>query len=81
MTATWTRSILGVAIALAAVGTAEANRAEEATDWRLAATEDDRVRLRNWRTAWVKGIAQAKAGGAAAEVAALVGPGESPDIE
>lgn len=71
MTQTWTRSILAIVIALAAVGTAEANRAEEATDWRLASTEGDRVRLRNWRTAWVKGLAQARAGGAAAEIAAL----------
>ncbi len=63
--------LLGAAMTFGAVGTAVAQRVEQAADWRLAATEDDRVRLRGWRTAWVKGIAQARAGGSAAAVAAL----------
>ncbi|WP_230482160.1 DUF4893 domain-containing protein [Sphingomonas sp. Leaf21] len=53
------------------VGTAVAQRVEQASDWRLAATADDRVRLRSWRSAWVKGIAQARQGGFASDVAAL----------
>ena len=68
---TMRRLILASAVALIAVGAAQAQRAEEAADWRLAATEDDRVRLRGWRNAWMKGLTQARAGGAAADIAAL----------
>jgi hypothetical protein len=32
-------------------------------DWRTIATEDDRGRLRNWRTAWVSGLQKAQAKG------------------
>ena len=60
---------IGLAIAVAAPAVAQ--RLEDAADWRRAATENDRVRLRGWRTAWVKGVAQARAGGASAEIAAL----------
>lgn len=65
------RLILGAAIAVMALGSAQARRVQEASDWRLAATEEDRVRIRGWRTAWVKGLAQARGGGAAADIAAL----------
>lgn len=68
---TWAKPVLASLVALLAVGAAQAHRAEEATDWRLAATEDDRIRLRGWRTSWMKGLSQARTGGAAAEVAAL----------
>ena len=39
-----------------------------APDWRRVATRDDRARLREWRTAFVAGLAQARAAGHAAEV-------------
>ncbi len=37
-------------------------------DWRRVATPSDRERLRNWRAAWLRGLAEARRG-AAAEVA------------
>lgn len=67
----WPLVLLGTALAAGGVAAAQAQRVEEANDWRLAATEDDRIRLRGWRSAWVKGLAQARAGGATAEIAAL----------
>jgi len=39
-------------------------------DWRNVATSADRERLRDWRDAWVRGLAAARAGGHAAEVGA-----------
>lgn len=39
-------------------------------DWRSVATPADRERLREWRTAWVDGLAAARATGRAKEVAA-----------
>ena len=39
-------------------------------DWRTIAREEDRRRLRNWREAWVEALADARAGGHAAEIAA-----------
>ena len=41
-----------------------------AEDWRSSATEDDRRRLRNWRDAWIEALAQARAAGHQAEIAA-----------
>jgi hypothetical protein len=38
--------------------------------WRAVATDFDRERMRKWRTAWVRALAQARAGGHGAEVAA-----------
>ncbi len=32
-------------------------------DWRSVATEDDRERLREWRSAWVRALREAQAGG------------------
>ena len=74
----WPMILSGAVLAAGGVVEAQAQRAEQANDWRLAATEDDRVRLRGWRSAWVKGLAQARTGGAAAEIAAL-GPLVDPD--
>ncbi|HEX8666760.1 MAG TPA: DUF4893 domain-containing protein [Allosphingosinicella sp.] len=36
--------------------------------WRSIATHDDRERLREWRTAWLRALEQARGGGHAAEV-------------
>lgn len=36
--------------------------------WRTAATADDRVRLREWRDAWVEGLEKARRAGNAAEI-------------
>ena len=38
-------------------------------DWRAAATEADRARLRDWRNAFTSALAAARAGGHAAEIA------------
>ncbi|WP_298672709.1 DUF4893 domain-containing protein [uncultured Sphingomonas sp.] len=37
--------------------------------WRHVATQNDRARLRNWRTLWVEALAKAKAAGGADEIA------------
>ncbi|HEY0112864.1 MAG TPA: DUF4893 domain-containing protein [Allosphingosinicella sp.] len=39
------------------------------SQWRAVATERDRERLRTWRDAWVKALAQARGAGHAAEIA------------
>ena len=39
------------------------------TDWRRVATAGDRERLREWRTAFIKALGQARAAGHAAEIA------------
>lgn len=67
-----------LAVALACVvggcNTTRVERAGAATggrlDWRRVATPDDRVRIREWRTAFVAGLEQARASGHAAKVAA-----------
>lgn len=41
----------------------------EAIDWREIATEHDRTRLRQWRTAWVQGLSKAGAAGHRTEIA------------
>lgn len=38
-------------------------------DWRSVATDDDKARLREWRTAWTRGLAKAQASGHSAEIA------------
>ena len=38
------------------------------TDWRQVATSADRARLRDWRTAFTRALAQAKAAGHAADI-------------
>jgi hypothetical protein len=40
-----------------------------APDWRSIATEHDRERLRNWRTAWMEGVRKAQASGNAGAIA------------
>jgi Domain of unknown function (DUF4893) len=47
-------------------------------NWRLLATEDDRSRVRRWRTVWTDAIARARAAGHGAEVDAE-GPLLDPD--
>ena len=42
---------------------------EATNDWRVAATSSDRVRLRDWRTAFTEALAKARAGGHAADLA------------
>jgi hypothetical protein len=42
----------------------------ETTDWRAAATSADRKRLRDWRSAFEQALAQARAAGHGAEIAA-----------
>lgn len=44
--------------------------AASAADWRSVATSHDRERLRDWRTAFVEALAQARAAGHAGEIAA-----------
>jgi hypothetical protein len=39
------------------------------TDWRVVATDNDRERLRDWRSAFTKALAQARAAGHAADIA------------
>jgi Domain of unknown function (DUF4893) len=41
----------------------------QVTDWRTVATANDRERLREWRTAFVKALEQARAAGHAADIA------------
>jgi hypothetical protein len=52
-------------------------RAAVTPDWRTIATEDDRGRVRNWRTAWMAGLQKAQATGhgqALAREGALLNP-------
>lgn len=60
-----------LAVALAACATPPGNRppmTAESGEWRRAATDEDRGRLRDWRTAFVKALAQARAAGHGAEI-------------
>ncbi|RST31405.1 DUF4893 domain-containing protein [Sphingomonas ginkgonis] len=43
--------------------------AHPSSDWRAAATPQDRERLRNWRSTWLQALAQARAAGHGAEIA------------
>ena len=40
-----------------------------APDWRTIITDDDRARLREWRTAWTRALAEAQAAGHGADIA------------
>ena len=42
--------------------------AAQAIDWRSIATEDDRTRIRQWRNAWMRGLARAREAGHADEL-------------
>jgi len=63
--------LLAALAVLATAAPAPARRDADATDWRRAATESDRIRLRGWRTAWMKALGQARAGGAGKEIDGL----------
>ncbi|MET4896505.1 DUF4893 domain-containing protein [Sphingomonadaceae bacterium jetA1] len=67
----------GAGVAPGMSGPAAARRAEPAVDWRRVATEQDRVRLRGWRNAWMKGLEQARGGGFAKDIAALGNLGDA----
>lgn len=73
----WAGPALCAAALLAVTGCGRTSAGEEAAttpapaalDWRSIATEDDRARLRQWRTAWVQGLEKARAAGHGAEIA------------
>jgi hypothetical protein len=50
-------------------GSGPAAAVPAAASWRAVATDFDRERARKWRTAWVRAVAGARAGGHAAEIA------------
>ena len=58
--------LLAASIALTACATTRATPPVQS--WQQAATEADRARLRDWRTAFIRAIEQARAGGHAADV-------------
>lgn len=60
---------IGVA-GCASTGAGHDTMAEAPPDWRSIATAADRERLREWRTAWVRGLAKAQASGHGAALAA-----------
>lgn len=62
-------ALLAAGCASGAVETASAPMSPAALDWRQIATDSDRHRIRQWRSAWMKGLAQARVGGHAADVA------------
>ena len=68
------RSALLAAMLLSSTACAELNHsgnviAPSARDWRTVATESDRARLREWRTAFVDALRAARASGHSAEIA------------
>lgn len=62
-------AILSFASAAAASAREEVVPASAGADWRSAATEHDRNRLRHWRDAWVDALAQVNRGASGAEIA------------
>lgn len=65
-------SAVSLALASCAVGerpVPQRSGAAATLDWRDIATESDRYRIRQWRTAWVQGLAKAREAGHAAEIA------------
>ncbi|MFL6724121.1 MAG: DUF4893 domain-containing protein [Sphingomicrobium sp.] len=68
------RTLLAIAALTAAANAAPAQQADcppgaAIPNWRAVATDDDRVRLRDWRKSFGNALDQARAGGKAAEVA------------
>src|ERR671912_396554 len=68
------RSALLVVALLTLSGCAEFQQApgviaQPSRDWRAVATESDRLRLREWRSAFVDALRSARAGGHSADVA------------
>ena len=69
------------ALAISACASAGAGRdsaAKAPPDWRSIATDEDRERIRKWRTAWIEGLAKARTAGHA-DVIAAEGPLLQPD--
>jgi hypothetical protein len=63
-------AIVAISVAAAAFAKqADCPEGMAAPDWRAVATEGDRVRLRDWRTAFSHALEQAQAAGNAADVA------------
>lgn len=64
--------LCAAAAALAIAGSAAAadavQRGDEASRWRDVATEQDRGRLRTWRSAWIEALREARAAGHGAEI-------------
>jgi hypothetical protein len=67
------RSLLLLSLLLAACASETTGPAAAlpaaASRWRSVATDYDRERARKWRTAWVRAVAKARAGGHSAEIA------------
>lgn len=61
--------VLALVVAPAAAAREEVVPASAGSDWRSAATEHDRDRLRHWRDAWVDALALANRGGHADDIA------------
>lgn len=63
--------LLGLSVALESCGTMPGGIiARPVRDWRQIATQDDRQRLRDWRAVWTRALAQARASGHGADIAA-----------
>jgi hypothetical protein len=58
-----TRTLAIVSLLFAAACAPKAIISNPATDWRAVATDNDREKLRDWRSAFVDGLAQARAAG------------------
>ena len=58
-----TRTLAILSLLFAAVCAPKAIISNPATDWRVVATDNDREKLRDWRDAFVDGVAQARAAG------------------
>lgn len=71
------RVLLAIAT-LSVVACATMPAAQTAADWRAVATANDRERLREWRTAFIRALDQARAAGHAADIA-REGPLLEPD--
>lgn len=59
---------IGLACASILSVPATAQRGDQGADWRDVATERDRVRLREWRSAWLEALRDARSGGHTAEI-------------
>ncbi|SMF68888.1 DUF4893 domain-containing protein [Allosphingosinicella indica] len=62
-------AVLASACAAQGGGRSGLASAPAALDWRQLATDSDRFRLRQWRNAWMRALAEARTGGHAADVA------------
>ena len=68
----WLPAVAALALhgcASLAAGSASAAPAPGANDWRTIATESDRERLRQWRSAWTGGLEEARSSGHGATLA------------